>query len=1323
MRADRFRPTRAGIIGLYQYADQIFCFEEGRLALRGRNTSGKSKVLELVVPFVLDGDISPRKLDPFAKDARDMHWNLIGATDKFPDARSDQRFGYAWLEFWHPDRDEWLTAIIGLKANRADSAVKRRYFVTDQRVGINLMLCEHAAGRVTPVGLDTAITRIAADGEIFSKQAAYKTCLRERLVGFDSAETYEEMLRLIRQLRQPKLSKELKADTVSTMLNGTLPGIDEAQVRKLSDGLEGLEELRRKRAALTTARGLAHSIDEHAYRRYACAAVAHRAGSLRHAEQAFETASGALGRHETAIDEARSAAQEAEREVTDAELIHRRVQRRLEALLASPEVQDASRIVELGEAVDAAQIDVQTASDEVQTAQTAALEAAASVAEAEDALGQVTTALRLLTGKLEAACTDAAVPADDVSLVASLLDGREALIRQMRRLLGDERDADAEQRRRADAETDAAAEHDDALAGAEAAEQALTAARSLLREQTAAWLADLDVLTPDADGAQALIDDPESQRDRVDGWWRAADAQVTASRAGIAERRRVLQERHAELEETIAQLREHRQDEPPIRQTDRAERAGRPGAPLWRLVDFAEHVKSEDRAALEAALAEAGLLDAWVAPDGTVAREDTALVAGVLADGPTLADLLIADPHAEAVDRDLVGTLLSCVALEGAISVGVGRFQAGVLHGRATKAEPEYIGAQARQTRRRRRIAEAEVERDAIAGQLDDLAAQDDVLAARAQAAEDERRALPGTDGVQAADRAHTKALQAVEATDRRLAQARGEQRRADQALAAARRAVAEHEERHGIPGRPAALSALDAHIEVARALLNKHAVETVRSQERDRVLQATRRAHAGQAATLHAAERRSVGRARALADVQGALQAAEMRLGRSSSEVLEQVRLERREVERLDREAKTARDRHGTAREAFARLDAATGGLSASRDAAGQARRDAVDGIRALGHLRLFTAAAPIDQALIDDEASAGGWTLTVALERIRALPESFSTQVSDRRLEQLTNEVGTRIDTLARELASHGMQATSRHHLGLMVCEVTWRGTDVPLRTLNTKVDEELVHHTRLLSEETNRVLGQSVLGELAEHLRGRVGAVRRSLAGRNAALRKCPTGGGRTLELKWTVADLGDHDVRAVKLLSERSVMAIPEEDRQLVFDFIVRRLQRATETLEDETDADRRRGGVAQALDYRTWFTFELYVRDLDGSVERLTGRKHGEGSGGEQSTLMNVALFASAAAMYDLVPHAPRLIALDEAMDGIDEGVRRNVLGALVDLELDFVATSFDLDPCVQEVPAVGFYELHRDNAEWGVFAQHFIWNGSDMVEVVDETAA
>ena len=39
---------------------------------------------------------------------------------------------------------------------------------------------------------------------------------------------------------------------------------------------------------------------------------------------------------------------------------------------------------------------------------------------------------------------------------------------------------------------------------------------------------------------------------------------------------------------------------------------------------------------------------------------------------------------------------------------------------------------------------------------------------------------------------------------------------------------------------------------------------------------------------------------------------------------------------------------------------------------------------------------------------------------------------------------------------------------------------------------------------------------------------------------------------------------------------------------------------------------------------------------------------GVGSGGEQSVLLHLPLFATAASMYDLVPGAPRIIALDEA---------------------------------------------------------------------------
>jgi hypothetical protein len=71
-----------------------------------------------------------------------------------------------------------------------------------------------------------------------------------------------------------------------------------------------------------------------------------------------------------------------------------------------------------------------------------------------------------------------------------------------------------------------------------------------------------------------------------------------------------------------------------------ADRTGRPGAPLWRLLDWREHVEGRTQAGIEAALQAAGLLDAWVLPDGSVS-------AGVT------------QPQVALVLRDIGGTRMS----------------------------------------------------------------------------------------------------------------------------------------------------------------------------------------------------------------------------------------------------------------------------------------------------------------------------------------------------------------------------------------------------------------------------------------------------------------------------------------------------------------------------------------------------------------------------------------------------------------------------------------------------------------------------------------
>ena len=125
---------------MYEYANQAFDFAGGRLLLRGHNTSGKTKALELLLPFCLDGDISPSKLDPFGSMHKDMKWNLVGCT------ADEKRVGYVWLEFERLEEGggtQRITVGIGMRAHKALPEVPRWYFIARNRTIGSEKLSEH----------------------------------------------------------------------------------------------------------------------------------------------------------------------------------------------------------------------------------------------------------------------------------------------------------------------------------------------------------------------------------------------------------------------------------------------------------------------------------------------------------------------------------------------------------------------------------------------------------------------------------------------------------------------------------------------------------------------------------------------------------------------------------------------------------------------------------------------------------------------------------------------------------------------------------------------------------------------------------------------------------------------------------------------------------------------------------------------------------------------------------------------------------------------------------------------------------------------------
>jgi hypothetical protein len=188
--------------------------------------------------------------------------------------------------------------------------------------------------------------------------------------------------------------------------------------------------------------------------------------------------------------------------------------------------------------------------------------------------------------------------------------------------------------------------------------------------------------------------------------------------------------------------------EPPLARTPRTD-----GAPLWRLVDFADGLSTGERAGLEAALQASGLLDAWVRPDGAVLdadHRDTVLPSGPSVGGPTLAGVLRPDPPPDAgVTAEVTAAVLSRVGLghsTGDCWLDLdGGWRLGALQGRAGKEEAQYVGATARAAERRRRLREVD-EAIALARQEHERAGtRADHLTGRVSALEKWVRQVPAT--------------------------------------------------------------------------------------------------------------------------------------------------------------------------------------------------------------------------------------------------------------------------------------------------------------------------------------------------------------------------------------------------------------------------------------------------------------------------------------------------------------------------------------------------------------------------------------------------
>lgn len=1356
--SERWKPLRAGLVDLFHYDVEEFHFHDGRLLLRGNNGTGKSKVLALTLPFLLDGELAPHRVEPDGDRQKRMEWNLLlGGRHPHP-----ERLGYTWLEFGRRAADgaeEFRTIGCGLKAVKDRGIVRHWFFTTTQRVGVELSLLSPAGVVLTREKLREAV---AGHGMVHDRAADYRRAVDEALFGLGEYR-YEALVNLLIQLRQPQLSKKPDERLLSRALTEALPPLSRSLIATVAEAFRGLDEERDALRGLEEARRAATRFLEH-YRRYAAVSAKRKAAAPRRTHSRYEQLSRDLTEAEDRHDAAEAELARLGESLDELAARRRILGARREALRESPEMRDAERLKQMGE--EARRLDEHAtryererrrlAADVLRRRQDAdrarenADEAAGELDAARERSRAAARAARCEQDHLDVIGRDAgAWDADswDAAPVAARLPAarraadalavrQEQAVAELERLhkaVEQARSRLATARAEVDrltGELQAAAEH------IAAAERAASARGAELLDDYIRYLAGLTELRlADPDEVLALLeswaltaDGPNPAASAVDDAARAATAALGRRGAELDAELAAVRRTAGELAEEIARLEAGGHDAPPAPYTRGPDaRRRRPGAPLWRVVDFADAVPAEHRAGLEAALEASGILDAWVTPEGTLlAEDDTVILPGGPVDGPSCAAVLRpavdrADPQAGALPDAAVHAVLTAIALgprtggpghadqaPAAAWVAVdGRWGNGVLTGSWRKTSADHIGEGAREAARRARLAALREELDRVRRRADELAAELSELATRQETLDAEHRALPPDAPLR---EAHVKLATAHERRrelDARHAEASRVARDRQTEVEAARTRAGEFAGDVGLPADVDELADVKTGVADYRlALAGLWPAVQALLTARDAAAAAARELALADERLGETAEAAAEARTRADAAAE-----AHRALAETAEAAVEELyrRLEEveRELRRCDAGEREARARERTVREERGEASGRKETLRTRIEETLTTRDVAVREFRDFAATGLLRLALPGLE--VPDPATA--WAATTAVLLARAVnAELDQVDDGDGPWDRVQKKVNEEHKLLSDALARHGYDVGLTVRDGVMLVDVPFQGRVMDVPGLAEALAEETGHRGRLLSARERELLENHLLNEVAGTLHELIAAAEAEVREMNAELESRPTSTGMRLRLVWRPARHAPEGLDRVRSRLRQTVDAWSADDRAAVGAFLQDRIARE----HAENPAAGWSEALSKALDYRAWHEFAIQ-RLQDGRWRPATG----PASGGERVLAASVPLFAAASAHYKSAgnPYAPRLVALDEAFAGVDDDSRAKCLGLLATFDMDVVMTSEREWGCYPQVPGLAICQLSRRDGVNAVLVTPWRWDGRERRRV------
>ncbi len=1379
----RWQANRIGLINFWYYDDQEFSFAKGRMLLRGSNGSGKSVTMQSVIPLLLDGNMSPERLDPFGSRDRKMSSYLLEEGDE-----REERTGYLYLEFRRQEADAYLTIGMGIRARKGKPLDKWYFSLSDnRRVGKDFFLYKETGDKVT-LSKRELENRVGEGGMVFDRQADYMAYVNRQIFGFETADEYKEMIDLLIQLRTPKLSKDFKPSVVNEILSDSLQPLSDEELMPMSEAIENMDTQMMNLKSRQEAKAAAEKINrvlDHYNRRVLYEKAQNYTDSRKHVFQLKKELERFKAVHDRALEreaqltqeqedmDARKLAMERERESlgqSDALSLkkqqsqleqsiqgHERTCREKESQLGAKEEQRTETLLRWKDANDRLYEREQEISEllEEMSEEASAMAFEEHAFFSDELLKNLAQPFAFETHRGQMENTQKKIVQG-----LSVLRDETALRRQ-----ADEQRQNLDRQQR---------EIDKTMRQMNEQGNLFVQVQNEWVEALYRWAGKNTELKPAPDALKdmaAFVRDYGENSDFAQVRNIAADAWL-AARGGLLqslcqeqEEERRLSDERAIVQEELESWENMREPEPErtpevLKNRERLKNMGIPYDEFYKVLEFSDSLTEEACGRLEEALLHMGILDALVIDEDyktQVLQMDSGCCDRYLFithEHPktSLLDVLDLNDNANNLfSNQRITGILSGIAYDGkgelpsdndtTVIYDNGIYRIGALTGTITGSHRAgFLGTKAREASRQAAICACREQISLLERQLEAVRASQNILEQRLEKAQKEYEAFPADTDLREAWRMLVQVQQQLD--NLRV----GGQRLEEQLRDTSARLGEIHKKALDIAGSlylTCSLEAFEKADDAARAY----------SQQFYRV-KSCHELYLQSSAYLKELEGR-------LEDIDVDMDQIRYDLGAASralkndreayASVTGQLALTGYEQikERLDTciawlerypsklqgciEERTRMAEQ--ARRAQEQLEEGTRHLSELE------KKDQWLGLCFEAELKLGYVFKPGEISGMDrlengnaSERPAGEAVLDNAGKVVELLAAEYRDVQKDAliaRLNQVYFEnrgfltanqpVQTELFAGLDAEAPDGCPPAQRADI-MAHCN----GVAVSFSRLLESLEEEIIQLTQLIRDGDRELFEDVLANTISRKIRGKINGSVAWVEKMNALMGAMNTSSGLKLSLKWRskTAEIEDQldTQELVELLKKDYRVMKPEEAARLSAHFRSKVAQ-ARRRAADGAGQISFYQVMKDTLDYRKWFEFQLFCQKSGERQRELTNSVFGTFSGGEKAMAMYVPLFSAVVAKYQGGrKDAPQLISLDEAFAGVDNKNIRDMFRLMTEFEFDFIINSQVLWGDCDTLDALAIYQLVRPQNARFVMVMPYLWNGRKK-ELIDNEAA